>query len=184
MYPAPSLHEPTPQFERVVSLRVVWGRVLTEPMLGGSAYSKDSVRCSQALTSQPESTGPSTSAKPRDRDHPGAALGNGHLPVHRHRGVDAAVGQASTEPCARRSPATTRSCARRSSRPTAHVFATGGDGLGAVFARAGDAVAATVDAQLGSSRPSPWPEPIDPGADGCAHAVRRRSVTATTSARR
>ena len=81
---------------------------------------------------------------------------NGHLPVHRRRGLDGVVGAVPIVHAGGAGPPRRRRCADAITRHRGHIFTATGDGFGAAFASAPEAVAAAVDAQRSLALES-WP---------------------------
>ena len=94
-----------------------------------------------------DSTRPRTGAKYGCARAGGSASGDGDVPVHRHRGFDAAVGRDRRRRWRRRWRCTTASCAGTIEQHGGYVFATGGDGFCAAFSTAPDAAEAAVEIQ-------------------------------------
>ena len=78
---------------------------------------------------------------------PCQAVGRRHVPVHRHRGLDPAMGERRRRHGRRRSMRTTRRCARPSRSHRGWLFKHTGDGVCAVFSSPRSAVHAAVAAQ-------------------------------------
>ena len=126
---------------------------------------------------RPVQPGPRTCRRRYGLARGGSADGDGDVSLHRYRELHATVGGTSRRDAARRSPSTTRGSAAAIEANGGYVVKTTGDGVHAAFGRAADAVAAAEQAQAAIA---------DLPTSGCGWGstpVRRRSATATTSAR-
>ena len=145
---------------------------------GLPAADRDRFLGGNALRLWPELTGVTSTRRPvlywRDaiaaRGNDGrVAVGDGDVPVHRSRGLDAAVGGAPGGDDGPRWRVTTRSCASAIASHHGHVVKTTGDGFHAVFARPDEAWVQRSRRSERSPTRQASGERATPRSYGCAH---------------